>query len=234
MILLNEGKQVLDRLTEAITAKDLDRGAMSQFTQHFYDVRTALMGTANKNQNSRLVKCEYDKANDWVTFTFQTQPTPIIKQSKVNGTVKQTVTKSTKPPYTEMIRVLDFVALLVETRPDDMEGEPINWTDIRTVIENADIKVWCSCESFYWQGISYWLTQMDGCVYPNNIHPEHWNDKKLHGEGNAFICKHIASIWNSLGFFATQMTSSVQKVLRQNGILDKDDVPVGEVYHIKN
>lgn len=213
----------LRRLDENVSAKDfVGTGAMSDFTKNFYDQRKSLVGGANRN--TRLINSVYDRDKDWVTFVFKTIATPNTPEKSTTGGSSGRQPSSILSPnpdktYFQMIRILDFVALLKDTRPDAIKNKKIVWADVREVVDVADVQMWCGCPSFWFQGIDYWLTQLDGSIYPCDIKPEHWNAPNLHGEGNAFICKHLGSLWNSIGFFGTQMASSVQKILRMEKII---------------
>ena len=211
------------RLDEAMTAKDfMSKDIMSSLTRSYYDDRQSMIGGANKN--SRLISTVYNRDKDWVTFVFKTRATPDLSDKKTTGGptgIEPSSTLSDNPQkvYFQMIRVKEFLALLKDTRPESLSSKKISWDDIREVIMTADIQVWCGCPSFYFQGIDYWLSQFDGAIYPCDIHPRRWNSPYLHGEGNSYVCKHLASLWNSIGFFATQMTSSIESVFKKEGIL---------------
>lgn len=74
-----------------------------------------------------------------------------------------------------------------------------------------------NCGAFHWQGSNYWLSQLDGSIYPTDIEPKVWNAPNLHGDGQNFLCKHLYGIIRQISFFGNQMASMADKELRKLG-----------------
>ena len=74
-----------------------------------------------------------------------------------------------------------------------------------------------NCGAFHWQGSNYWLSQLDGSIFPTDIEPKVWNAPNLHGDGQNFLCKHLYGIIRQISFFGNQMASMADKELRKLG-----------------
>lgn len=206
------------KLNEWLTIKDLRAPeAISNFTKNKKAERQKLYGT--ENRNARLVNAVYDPNNDSMTFYFITTST--LKAHPADYSPKKTdpdheFDKISNPEkmYTMEIRMLNFLQLLKETRPNNLANMPVTWQEIKQVLDVCYIQIHCNCPAFWWQGTGWYLTQLDGAIHPCSIAPKKWNSSKLHGDGN-FHCKHTSALFSQLGFFLPQMASMSQRVLKQ-------------------
>ena len=210
-------------LHEWLTFQNLNtKDAISPLTANARALRNKLVKP--ENFTAKLTNCEYDKEHDWVTFEFVTTAT--LPEYNKNYQFKKTLhtkdfelTQNTDKKYNVYIRILDFMRWLKDTRPDEMSNQPITWKDIKDVLDVAYVQVYCNCPSFHWQGINYWLSQLDGSMYPTDIAPKVWNSLTRHGDSGAFLCKHSYGIIRSIAFFENQMTSKLNKTLTEQGLL---------------
>ena len=76
-----------------------------------------------------------------------------------------------------------------------------------------------NCGAFHWQSSNYNLSQLDGSIYPTDIAPHYWNQPHLHGDGENFLCKHLAGFVNQIDFFLNPMAAMATKVLRQKKLI---------------
>jgi len=98
---------------------------------------------------------------------------------------------------------------------EDSSNE-ITEQDIIDLIEVCDAKIWSDDPSTTYQGHNYYLTQIDGSLYPNEIKPKKWD--KYHNDDN-FMGKHTASILQSLSSYHKSMAQKLTVLLKKKGIL---------------
>ena len=214
-------RDYIPRLDEWVTLRDLNTpDAISAFTKKHRDIRSQAIGP--ENTTAKLINCVYNPQNDALTFIFRTAATvPIYPKNhvfkKANPTTDFSLSNNPDKVYYSHIRILDFMKWLKDTRPDDLEGQPITWKEIKDVLEVAYVQVWDSCPSFHWMGTNYNLSQLDGSIYPTDIAPHYWNQPHLQGNGQNFLCKHLYGIIRQIGFFGNQMASMANKEIRTRG-----------------
>lgn len=210
------------KFDEWLTFKNLNSpDAISGLTKSYRDLRNKLVKP--ENFTAKLTDCQYNKDEDNVTFTFTTTAT--IPQYPKNHEFDKTnpdkdfeLIPNPDKQYEVRIRILKFMEWLKGTRPDRLNGTPISWDEIKDVLDVAYIQVQCSCPADWWQGLAYNRTQLDGTIIPCNIKPKYWNAKHLHNE-EGFLCKHAYGIIRSIAFFENQMTSKLNKTLKNEEMI---------------
>ena len=208
------------KLDEWVTLKDLNTpDTISAFTKHTRDVRSGYLG--GENRTAKLINCVYNPQADHLTFIFKTEATvPAYPKTatfkKANPTLNFSLSNNPDKTYYIHIRILDFMRWLKGTRPDELEGQPISWKEIKDVLDVAYIQLWSSSPSFHWQGMNYNLSQIDGAIYPTDIAPKVWD--KIHGD--AFLDKHTYGLIRQIGFFGNQMASMANKELKARGYIN--------------
>jgi hypothetical protein len=215
---IRESKKLNEWVTLAALASS---DAMSNFTKRTRKQRNTAVKA--ENYTAKPIDCELNDDGS-VLFIFETTATtPIYPDDyefgQVNPENNFAIEKNPDKKYTIYIKILDFMKWLKETRPDYLETKKITWKEIRDVLEVAYIQVFSTSPSFHWQGISYWLSQLDGSLYPTDIKPKFWNRDDLHGDGNAFVDKHLGGLLRSFKFFYNPMASMIQKRMKDKGLL---------------
>ena len=76
-----------------------------------------------------------------------------------------------------------------------------------------------NCPAFHWQASNYNLSQLDGSIHPTDIAPHYWNQPHLHGDGENFLCKHLAGFVNQIDFFLNPMAAMATKILKNKGLI---------------
>lgn len=217
----SESVKNLPRVDEWVTLSALKNTAsIDAFTKKHRDIRSRAVGP--ENTTAKLINCVYNEQLDCLTFIFKTTATvPIYPKNhqfkKTNPTLDFSLSNNPEKVYYSHIRILNFMEWLKGTRPDEMADQPITWREIKDVLEVAYVQVWCSCPAFHWQGTNYWLSQLDGSIYPTDIEPHVWNAQHLHGDGQNFLCKHLYGIIRQISFFGNQMASMATKELKNSG-----------------
>jgi len=95
-------------------------------------------------------------------------------------------------------------------------SEGLTKRDIMDLVEVCDVKIWSDDPSTTFQGHNYYLTQIDGALYPNNVKPQRWD--KYHHDDN-FMGKHTASVLQSLPSFYQQMANKLNDLLRKKNLI---------------
>jgi len=199
----------IEKLEEELHLADFKKHAgASDFTKDWIEIRRKIKGPGNKS--AKLHSLKINRKEDYVIFVFKSSPTYSGLEKSVN--VKSMTWNGKVKAYTEMIKINDFFKL-AETKPGYVEKE-MNWKEIKEILSVAPISVSCNCGSFTYQGLSYYLTQLDGTIFPNNIEPKRWN--KHHDKGNdiGMLCKHLSMIFNSIDFFLSNFTSMINKYIQ--------------------
>lgn len=214
-ILHSKGIGRLIRLCEFLTFPSLIKNAgMSGFTKNFKKERNKIMG--RENHIARLVKCAVFKRKDVVEFYWHTPATDKYgKNHKFKSAIPSDfgLINNPKESYTIGLRVLDFFKWM-----DTYEkGYPIGKKDLKDILKVANIQVYSTDPSFHWQGMNWNISQLDASMYPTDIAPKVWNKEKYHGDGNAFISKHMTGIFNSMEFYLNQMVEMLNKVMKEKG-----------------
>lgn len=195
--------------------------AMSDFTKRTRKERNKAVKA--ENYTAKFDDCELNSDGS-VLFTFTTTATvPIYPVAYTFGQANPDndfkIESNPDKKYTLFVKILDFMKWLKETRPDYLELEKITWKEIRDVLEVAYIQVYSTSPSFHWQGCNFWLSQLDGSLYPTDIAPKKWNATHLHGDGNAFVDKHLGGFLRQMKFFYNPMASMLQKRMKDKGLL---------------
>jgi hypothetical protein len=180
---------------------------LSDFTKKYRKERSKLKGGGSKS--AKLIQMKVNKTNNYVTFYFLSEPTYTF------------TTKSTQPNsmklvkdnlYTQQIRINNLIPQIKELS-SFKNNKIIDKQELKNLLINSGLKIWCDCPSQWWQGLSYNLTQQfDGSIYPNNIKPEKWIKK--HGS-QGLICKHLDLIMTSISFWLNPMASMLNKYLKK-------------------
>jgi hypothetical protein len=199
----------IEKLEEELHLADFKKHAgASDFTKDWIEIRRKIKGPGNKS--AKLHSLKVNRKDDYVIFVFKSSPTYSGLEKSVN--VKSMTWNGKVKAYTEMIKINDFFKL-AETKPGYVEKE-MTWKEIKEILSVAPISVSCNCGSFTYQGLSYYLTQLEGTIFPNNIEPKRWN--KYHDKGNdiGLLCKHLSMIFNSIDFFLSNFTSMINKYIQ--------------------
>lgn len=220
-----DNRMIFGTLKEFVTMADLmDTKNISGFTMDFRKDRSTIMG--GENTQAKLLNVFLNKPDNSITFLFQTKAT-------VGGTGKklrrppasqyQRPKKRTQPlnlslignpekKYEIQIKVLDFFDWL-----NVFEGDEITRKEIKEIMEVSNIQIFSSAPSFHWQGFNFWLSQIDGAMYPTDIAPKKWN--KIHGDGDAFLDKHLYGLIRQMKFWYNPMASMLTKRLKDQEYL---------------
>jgi len=150
---------------------------------------------------TKFVQMKIDEGNDWVTFYFLTEATPLIypKDHEYTDTIATTKGLESNPSklYELQMRFLGISEL--KKTPE------INAQKIKEWLWNTDFQVWNNAPSFHWQGFNYKMSQLDGSIHPTDIAPKVWNE--VHG--NTYLDKHLVDLFINLKFFLNQMAGAV-------------------------
>lgn len=211
---------IVGKLTEFVKLSDLKFDGMSDFTKGTRSRRNKAQGV--ENRLAKLIDFSVDVKENWVMFYWLTDATTNIYDPEYqfkNTDVEDnfSLEKNDSKLYTMQIKILDFFNHLKQLKIS--EDHIITWEEIKLILEEAYVQVWSDAPSFHWQGMNYWISQLDGSIYPTDIKPKRWNNPKLHGDGNAFVDKHLGGLLNQMGFFLNQMASMATSRLKKRGLL---------------
>jgi hypothetical protein len=198
------------KFEEELRFSDFQKHAgISSFTDVFRKDRQHIKGPGNKS--AKLVKMIVNKNKDYIKFLWLSEPT-------YSFDTQVTKPKSMKPVkdnlYTEIVLLQDIFKLL-KTKPNFKSYQDISLQDIKEAIKSCNVKVTCDCMSQWWQGFSYYLTQLNASVYDCDIAPKRWN--KPHNSGDGLVCKHLdLIIGQSMAFWIPIMAGMIKKYLNTN------------------
>lgn len=184
---------------------------MSDFTKKFKSERGMIMG--HENTVAKLKKCKVYKKKDMVEFYWVTKATDKYdRDHRFKKGVPDNFALASNPrkEYVVGLRVLDFFKWM-DTYDKTI---PITIKDLKDILKVANVQVFSTDPSWHWQGMNWNCTQLDASMYPTTIAPRRWNKKDLHGDGNAFLSKHMQGIFNQLGFWLNLMSSMLNKELK--------------------
>lgn len=205
------GKRLINPdLLESVTLDDL-KNSMSDLTLKFRKDRNKTTGT--ENRVSKLIQVDYRNGNlmfRWLTEPTENEADPNRDIYNIDKIGNLSIDKS--KTYELDIEILDFSQWL-DTYP---EGYVITSKDIKDILDVAFVKVWSSSPSFWWQGMAFRLTQLDGSIYPCKIPDKFWG--KLHGK-ESLVDKHLGGLINQISFWANPMASMATKFLKSKGLL---------------
>lgn len=188
----------------------------------FYNIRKDLVGTPNRNIKFITSQLNDDGSAD---FLFQTVVTPYedvdhVYKELIDAPIADIVNASAMKTnnsgeYMMCLRINDFWDLIEEL--EVIEKNEFDKNTLRAILDlSEDVKYSCNCVSFVWSGISYFATQEDASLIPNNIYPKKW-DKYRAG---ALVCKHLSGLCRNLGFFENLMAMSIKKNMKDQGLID--------------
>lgn len=188
----------------------------------FYNIRKDLVGTPNRNIKFITSQLNDDGSAD---FLFQTVVTPYedvdhVYKELIDAPIADIVNASAMKTnnsgeYMMCLRINDFWDLIEEL--EVIEKNEFDKNTLSAILDlSEDVKYSCNCISFVWSGISYFATQEDASLIPNNIYPKKW-DKYRAG---ALVCKHLSGLCRNLGFFENLMAMSIKKNMRDQGLID--------------
>ena len=221
--ILYEDKLDEDLSLDQIRQKYFYTGNDNEHLKKFYDIRKGLLG--NPNTQIKLVQTKFDYTdNGSMNYFFLTEATPDEKNKKelVDAPISDNPTGALKDnpsnTYTQVLKIRDFYDLLEEL--DMIDKEDFTTENLKAILElSQDVKLSCSCASFWWMGASFYLTQDSASLLPCNIAPKQWN--KIRPEVK--ICKHITTLLKpqSISFLLPQMAQASKKVLQEEGFISK-------------
>jgi len=202
-------------LKEFISISDLNSpDIISSTTQRFRKRRNQLAGA--ENTLAKLVDAYISEGDGSVTFAFLTTVTPYPEKEDPSYMEVDpetfNLTQNRSKTYEIQIKVLDFLDWL-----DVFSEQKVTESDMKEILDTADIQVFSTSPSFHYQGFNYWLSQLDGSIYPTTIKPQRWD--KIHGDGDAFVDKHLYGLMRQIKFFRNQMASMITKKLKDRGLI---------------
>lgn len=207
-----------DKLTENLSYNQIiDRvfytGDDNWHLKKFYDLRKKYNG--KDVSNVKLIATEIDDEGYCdILFAVQATKDGILKKELVgdNGQMIDNISDE----YMVTIRINDFWDMIEEfglERPNDFTK-----ADVVALIQlSEDIKIKSTDPSFWWQGLSYWLTLDNASLMPCNIAPKFWDKYRP----NVKVSKIIESVLRQFGFFTQQIAMSIKKALIEQGYIER-------------
>ena len=188
----------------------------------FYNIRKDLVGTPNRNIKFITSQLNDDGSAD---FLFQTVVTPYedvdhVYKELIDAPIADIVNASAMKTnnsgeYMMCLRINDFWDLIEEL--EVVEKNEFDKNTLSAILDlSEDVKYSCNCVSFIWSGVSFFATQEDASLIPNNIYPKKW-DKYRAG---ALCCKHLSGLFRTLSFQIPKMSQSIKKNMREQGLID--------------
>ena len=188
----------------------------------FYNIRKDLVGTPNRNIKLITSQLNGDGSAD---FLFQTVVTPYedvdhVYKELIDAPITDVVNASAMKTnnsgeYMMCLRINDFWDLIEEL--EVIEKNEFDKNTLSAILDlSEDVKYSCNCISFVWSGVSFFATQEDASLIPNNIYPKKW-DKYRAG---ALCCKHLSGLFRTLSFQIPKMSQSIKKNMREQGLID--------------
>lgn len=188
----------------------------------FYNIRKDLVGTPNRNIKFITSQLNGDGSAD---FLFQTVVTPYedvdhVYKELIDAPIADVVNASAMKTnnsgeYMMCLRINDFWDLIEEL--EVIEKNEFDKNTLSAILDlSEDVKYSCNCVSFIWSGVSFFATQEDASLIPNNIYPKKW-DKYRAG---ALCCKHLSGLFRTLSFQIPKMSQSIRKNMKEQGLID--------------
>jgi hypothetical protein len=216
-------------LLEFVTLYDLaDKGNISDFTMTWRKDRNRVMG--QENTTAKLIDCFIDEADKSVTFAFLTEATELGGKdpndnidsdyrfySSPKGEIDPEtleLKRNRSRTYEIQIKILDFFDWL-----DVFEGEKVTQKEMKEILEVSNVQIFNTSPSFQLQGINYWISQIDGSIYPEGRKPQRWNAPNLHGDSGAFLDKHTYGLLRQIKFWINPMASMLNKKLNDRNLI---------------
>lgn len=110
-----------------------------------------------------------------------------------------------------------FVDLKKWITKDDWQTLTLKY--FREVLDVVDLKFFCSCPSFLYQGHRYQLTQLDSAIYPISIADPIWGPRH---DGSGGLCKHLVGITRMLRFSAPWLLKQLREKAKLRGFIKTD------------
>ena len=177
----------------------------------FYDLRKEYNGKDVKNV--KLIATDIsDEGYCDILFAVEATKDGTKKKELVgaNGEMRDNPTNE----YQVTIRINDFWDLIeefgLETKGDFTKADVVALVQL-----SQDIKLSSNDASFWWQGLSYWLTLDDASLMPCYIAPKFWNKFRP----NVKVSKIIEAVLRQFGFFTQQIAMSIKRALKEEGYL---------------
>ena len=188
----------------------------------FYNIRKDLVGTPNRNIKFITSQLNDDGSAD---FLFQTVVTPYedvdhVYKELIDAPIADILNASAMKTnnsgeYMMCLRINDFWDLIEEL--EVIEKNEFDKNTLSAILDlSEDVKYSCNCVSFIWSGVSFFATQEDASLIPNNIYPKKW-DKYRAG---ALCCKHLSGLFRTLSFQIPKMSQSIRKNMKEQGLID--------------
>ena len=188
-------------------------GNDNEHLKYFYDKRKELNG--KDTSNIKLIATEInDKGYCDILFSVVATKDGKVKKelSDDNGGLIDNISNE----YMVTIRINDFWDMIEDfglSTPNDFTKK-----DVVALIQlSEDIKLKSTDPSFWYQGLSYWLTLDNASLMPCYIAPKFWDKYRP----NVKVSKIIESVLRQIGFFTQQMAMSIKKALIDQGYLTK-------------
>lgn len=219
---LYKGKGKIEEKLSLQQIRSRDVYSKNAHVNKFYNIRKDLVGTPNRNIKFITSQLNDDGSAD---FLFQTVVTPYedvdhVYKELIDAPIADIVNASAMKTnnsgeYMMCLRINDFWDLIEEL--EVVEKNEFDKNTLSAILDlSEDVKYSCNCVSFVWSGISYFATQEDASLIPNNIYPKKW-DKYRAG---ALVCKHLSGLCRNLGFFENLMAMSIKKNMKDQGLID--------------
>ena len=215
----------MKNIKEKLSLQDIrsrDVYADNAHVNKFYKIRKELIGNPNKNVKFVTSQLNDDGSAD---FLFQTVVTPYedeehVYKELVDAPISDEMNSgemktNNSGEYMMCVRINDFWDLIEDL--EVIEKNEFDKNTLSAILDlSEDVKYSCGCPSYVWSGISYFATQEDASLIPNNIYPKKW-DKYREG---ALCCKHLSGLFRSLSFFIPQCAMSIKKNMKEQGLID--------------
>lgn len=91
---------------------------------------------------------------------------------------------------------------------DEVGNDPATqgWRDkAMFLIWASNVRLNCNCESFFWWGYQYVLTQLDASIFPVNVFP-----KVRNPQVRGVVCKHMNRVLRSLPFYNGEIATEMR------------------------
>lgn len=196
-----------------ITINDLRKShTVSPLTQRYATQRQTKQGP--ENRLAKLIQVEIDRKKDIAVFKFLTEVTmkahkPGYKPMELVPGSDGVLVPNTSKTYELWIQVEKFFSLL-GTRPDP--EAKITTLELKEVLVVADVKLFSTMPSWYWQGMAANMTQINAAIFPVDILPTIWHDRM---GGDFFLSKDFANLLKHFDFFLPQMARLLSKELKK-------------------
>lgn len=186
---------------EEITIAQL-KGKMSAITQKYRKVRQSLKG-----QESKVAQVvDFKFPGTWIflteaTYRFDTQ---VVDPRTLSAKFKNSNV------YAPTIEVVDF-SKWIDNKYLDLGAK-----ELQRIMMEADVRLWCDCPSFHYQGFNYKLAQLGAAIHPTSIPDEIWRGR--HGS-QGLVCKHWGGLLPYMStFYSYIMINKLKDRIKRTGI----------------